>query len=71
MHTEQRLQRMFPRWRVQAKSVDFGNMTEYGFTDTGFPMRRFGVSALGADHDARAIGGRFLRQAYPRGWATP
>ena len=67
-----RLHRMFPRWRVDVKSYDYGHATQVAFTHSGFPMRRFGINYKTAlAPDARAVGGMFLRQAYPRGWATP
>jgi hypothetical protein len=70
-----RLQRMFPRFNVHAEPQDYGHATGFALAEgKSFTTRRFGVQVVGftdVQHDARAIGGKFLRAAYPQGWAQP
>lgn len=70
-----RVQRMFPRFKVHAEQVDYGHATGFALAEgESVITRRFGCMVIGfvdVQIDARLIGGKFLRQAYPRGWAQP
>lgn len=70
-----RLQRMFPRAEISHRIYDYAHASAFAFNLTKGDGRRFGVATSlplsDPVADARMIGGKFLRQAYPRGWAQP
>lgn len=71
-----RLQRMFPRFDVHAEPFDYSHSAAFCFARVvGTEQQRFGVNTPLAfsdpQGDARRIGGKFLRAAFPIGWAKP
>jgi len=75
--TQRYLRRLFPKRGVSVHSVDYGNLIDVAFVvedDIGATRNqglRTTLAHADTEHGRRALAGKLLRTAYPRGWAVP